>query len=95
MAEIDLSDLDAFAAVANARSFRGAAALRGVAASSLSEAVRRLETRLGCQVQTSWGMTELSPLGTVSTPGETGPRASGRPPPQPSGWKRVATFRSD
>ena len=50
MAEIDLSDLDAFAAVANARSFRGAAALRGVAASSLSEAVRRLETRLGVRL---------------------------------------------
>src|ERR1700742_2878504 len=50
MAEIDLSDLDAFAAVARARSFRGAAGLRGVAASSLSEAVRRLEARLGVRL---------------------------------------------
>jgi DNA-binding transcriptional LysR family regulator len=50
MAEIDLSDLDAFAAVARARSFRGAAGLRGVAASSLSEAVRRLEARLGMRL---------------------------------------------
>jgi DNA-binding transcriptional LysR family regulator len=41
-----LSDLDAFVAVAGARSFRGAAALRGVSPSSLSEALRRLETRL-------------------------------------------------
>jgi fatty-acyl-CoA synthase len=44
--------------------------------------LRRLEDRLGCQVQTSWGMTELSPLGTVSPPSapsiET--RAAGRPP---------------
>jgi DNA-binding transcriptional LysR family regulator len=50
MAEIDLSDLDAFAAVARARSFRGAAGLRGVAASSLSEAIRRLEARLGMRL---------------------------------------------
>jgi DNA-binding transcriptional LysR family regulator len=50
MLDIDLSDLDAFAAVARARSFRGAAGLRGVAASSLSEAVRRLEGRLGVRL---------------------------------------------
>lgn len=42
----DLSDLAAFAAVAQRRSFRGAAAVRGVSASTLSEAVRRLEARL-------------------------------------------------
>src|SRR5215813_5641877 len=50
MAEIDLSDLDVFASVARARSFRGAAGLRGVAASTLSEAVRRLEARLGVRL---------------------------------------------
>jgi DNA-binding transcriptional LysR family regulator len=47
MAELDLADLDAFAAVARERSFRGAAARRGVSASALSEAVRRLEAGLG------------------------------------------------
>jgi DNA-binding transcriptional LysR family regulator len=46
MPESDLADLAAFAAVAQQRSFRGAAALRGVSASTLSEAVRRLEARL-------------------------------------------------
>lgn len=46
----DLGDLDAFTAVARTRSFRGAAALRGVSASSLSEAVRRLESRLGVRL---------------------------------------------
>jgi DNA-binding transcriptional LysR family regulator len=46
MAQPELSDLDAFVAVAEARSFRGAAALRGVSPSTLSEALRRLETRL-------------------------------------------------
>lgn len=46
MAVPDLADLDAFAAVARARSFRGAAAARGVSASTLSAAVRRLEARL-------------------------------------------------
>ena len=50
MAEPDLADLDAFTAVARQRSFRGAATQRGVSASSLSEAVRRLETRLGVRL---------------------------------------------
>ena len=50
MAEPDLADLDAFAAVARARSFRGAAARRGVSASGYSEAVRRLEQRLGVRL---------------------------------------------
>lgn len=50
MAGPDLADLDAFTAVARARSFRGAAALRGVSASSLSEALRRLESGLGVRL---------------------------------------------
>src|ERR1700759_3847075 len=50
MAESDLADLDAFAAVARQRSFRGAALLRGGSASGLSEAVRRLEARLGVRL---------------------------------------------
>ena len=50
MAEVDLADLDAFAAVARARGFRGAARLRGVSASALSEAVRRLEERAGVRL---------------------------------------------
>ena len=52
-----------------------------VGGSSIPDALlRRLEARLGATVQTSWGMTELSPMGTISppatTPGEA--RASGR-----------------
>ena len=50
MTQPDLADLDAFTAVARARSFRGAAALRGVSASSLSEALRRLEAALGVRL---------------------------------------------
>ncbi|WP_454885599.1 LysR family transcriptional regulator [Sphingomonas oryzagri] len=46
----DLADLDAFVAVAGARSFRGAGKLRGLSASSLSDAVRRLEERLGVRL---------------------------------------------
>ena len=46
----DLADLDAFAAVAVARSFRKAAAARGVSASALSDALRRLEGRLGARL---------------------------------------------
>ena len=50
MSNVDLADLEAFAAVARARSFRSVARLRGVSASSLSEALRRLETRLGVRL---------------------------------------------
>jgi DNA-binding transcriptional LysR family regulator len=50
MSAPDLSDLDAFAAVAETRSFRRAATLRGVSPSSLSEAIRRLEARLGVRL---------------------------------------------
>ncbi len=46
----DMADLDAFAAVARQRSFRGAAKLRGVSASALSEGVRRLEAKLGIRL---------------------------------------------
>lgn len=44
--------------------------------------IKRMEDRLGVQVQTSWGMTELSPLGTISPPNINSPSkgASGRPP---------------
>jgi fatty-acyl-CoA synthase len=43
--------------------------------------LRRLEEKLACEVQTSWGMTELSPVGTIASPGTTDPaRGSGRPP---------------
>ena len=46
----DMADLDVFAAVARQRSFRGAAKLRGASASALSEAVRRLEAKLGVRL---------------------------------------------
>jgi len=47
---IDLNDLSAFVWVARAGGFRDAAKLSGTAASSLSEAVRRLEERLGVRL---------------------------------------------
>ncbi|MGH6870409.1 MAG: AMP-binding protein [Rhizomicrobium sp.] len=43
--------------------------------------IRRMEERLEARVQTSWGMTELSPLGTVAPAhGSSRAVASGRPP---------------
>ncbi|MGN6549037.1 MAG: LysR family transcriptional regulator [Pararhizobium sp.] len=48
--EPDLADIRHFAAVAEARSFRGAAKLRGVSASALSDAVRRLEAVVGVRL---------------------------------------------
>jgi DNA-binding transcriptional LysR family regulator len=50
MSDLPLADLDAFTAVARERSFRAAARKRGVSASSLSEALRRLEERLGVRL---------------------------------------------
>lgn len=50
MRDADLQDLLAFAAVAEQRSFRAAAARQGVSASALSAAVRRLEERLGLRL---------------------------------------------
>lgn len=44
--------------------------------------IRRMESRLGVRVQATWGMTEMSPLGTVES-AQVPPaaaRASGRPP---------------
>lgn len=47
---VDLGDLNAFLAVVRAGGFRGAARASGMGASSLSEAVRRLETQLGVRL---------------------------------------------
>lgn len=46
----DLGDLNAFVAVARAGGFRDGARTSGVSASALSEAVRRLEARLGVRL---------------------------------------------
>ncbi|WP_298091308.1 LysR family transcriptional regulator [uncultured Sphingomonas sp.] len=46
----DLTDLNAFLAVAQARGFRDASRTVGSSASTLSEAVRRLEARLGVRL---------------------------------------------
>ncbi|MCF5198746.1 LysR family transcriptional regulator [Pseudomonas syringae] len=46
----DIQDLLAFVAVVNARGFREAARLSGKSASSLSDAIRRMEARLGMRL---------------------------------------------
>lgn len=48
--QTQLGDLNALLAVARAGGFRGAARTSGMSASSLSEAVRRLETQLGIRL---------------------------------------------
>jgi DNA-binding transcriptional LysR family regulator len=57
-----LEDIEAFLSVARAGGYRGAARLSGVSASGLSEAVRRLEGRLGVRLMhrttRSVGLTE-------------------------------------
>lgn len=52
MRRLPLADLEAFAAVAELRSFRKAASLRGISATSLSDAMRRLEAKLGVRLLT-------------------------------------------
>ena len=63
MIDYDLAELDAFAAVARARSFRRAAAVRGVAPSTMSDAIRRLEKRLGVRLlnRTTRSVTPTEP----------------------------------
>lgn len=54
-----------------------------VGGSGIADALlKRMEERLGATVQTSWGMTELSPMGTISPPARTpgAAVASGRSP---------------
>jgi DNA-binding transcriptional LysR family regulator len=48
--KVDLGDLSAFVAVARARGFRDAARVAGSSASGLSDAVRRLESKLGVRL---------------------------------------------
>jgi DNA-binding transcriptional LysR family regulator len=48
--KVDLSDLNAFVAVARARGFRDGARASGSSASGISEAVRRLEAQLGVRL---------------------------------------------
>jgi DNA-binding transcriptional LysR family regulator len=48
--KLDLSDLNAFLAVARAKGFREGARVSGSSASGLSEAVRRLEAQLGVRL---------------------------------------------
>ena len=50
MEGIDIADLDAFIAVARARSFRGAASLKNVTPSTYSRAIRRLEGYLNVEL---------------------------------------------
>ncbi|MEK6423019.1 MAG: LysR family transcriptional regulator, partial [Burkholderia gladioli] len=50
MSNVDLTELQAFVAVARAGGFRDGARATGSSASGLSEAVRRLETRLGVRL---------------------------------------------
>ncbi|WP_374575766.1 LysR family transcriptional regulator [Phenylobacterium sp.] len=50
MRRVSLDQLEAFAAVARRRSFRGAARELGVSASTLSQTVRELEERLGVRL---------------------------------------------
>ena len=48
--DMDLGDLNAFLAVARAHGFRDGARATGCSASGLSEAVRRLEAKLGVRL---------------------------------------------
>src|SRR3982074_2460637 len=73
MLDAELSDLDAFSAVARRRSFRAAATLRGVSPSTLSDAVRRLEASLGVRL--------LNRTTRSVTPTEAGARLLERLPP--------------
>ncbi|MGB7120971.1 MAG: LysR family transcriptional regulator, partial [Bradyrhizobium sp.] len=50
MSDLDLRDLDAFAAIARAKNFRRAALDQHVSVSSLSQRLRNMEERLGVRL---------------------------------------------
>jgi len=75
----DLGDLTAFVAVARSGGFRDAARASGVSASTLSEAVRRPETKLGVRL--------LNRTTRSVAPTEAGP-----PPPR-SAWSGAGRGR--
>jgi DNA-binding transcriptional LysR family regulator len=64
---VDLGDLSAFVAVAQAKGFREGARTSGSSASSLSEAMRRLEAQFRSVAPTEAGMSLLRRLGPALT----------------------------
>ena len=72
----DLGDLNAFVAVATARGFRDAARATGASASGLSEAVRRLETKLGVRLLNRTTRSIASLLAAYSGNGPNSPASS-------------------
>src|ERR1700744_834758 len=94
----DLNDLSAFVAVARAGGFRDAARLGGVSASSLSEAVTRLEAKLGLRLlnrttrsvaPTEAGARLLERLGPAPGGGEGALGIVNRYRPRPAGTRRT------
>src|ERR1700722_3691136 len=94
----DLSDLNAFLAVARASGFRDGARVTGSSASGLSEAVRRLETQLGVRllhrttrsvVPTEAGARLLERLGPALGGGEAALDVVNRFRDRPAGTLRL------
>src|SRR5262245_29419521 len=94
----DLSDLNAFLAVARAKGFREGARATGSSASGLSEAVRRLEARLGVRllnrttrsvVPTEAGLGLLERLGPALAEVETALDVVNRFRDRPAGTLRL------
>ena len=96
--KVDLGDLNAFVAVARARGFREGARLSGASASSLSEAVRRLEADLGVRLlnrttrsvaPTEAGERLLARLGSALTEVEAALDGVTAAPDRPAGTLRL------
>jgi DNA-binding transcriptional LysR family regulator len=96
--KVDLGDLNAFVAVARSKGFREGARSSGASASSLSEAVRRLEADLGVRLLNrttrSVALTEagerlLARLGSALTEVEAALDAVNASPDRPAGTLRL------
>src|ERR1700677_2590677 len=96
--DFDLSDLNAFLAVARAKGFRDGARMSGASASGLSEAVRRLETLLGVRllhrttrsvVPTEAGQRLLERLGPALDEGQAAVDVVNRFRSRPAGTLRL------
>lgn len=98
----DFAEITSFAAVAKARSFRNAARELGLAPSTLSHAVKALETRLGTRLlhrttravaPTEAGTRLLDELGPLLDGLDRAVASAGLPPGEPVGRVRLAAPR--
>ena len=86
-------EMRVFVRIAERQSFTQASDDLQIPRATVTNLLKRMEQRLGVKVQTSWGMTELSPVGTIAPPGA--PTSNGRGAGRPRLLAPAQVFRLD